>query len=293
MKKTKLAKAVVIAATGATLSLGMVSTASAHVMYNTWNAFGTDGWTLSGGRANTGEPNPWMGTVKGDRPYDYVGKQALNWAATIHTAGSSLEVSQADAIKEYGFAADIDTANGAWGSWPEDPANPSINVRGWGHNTDFGLIKSHIDTDIRIDVSKVNAGDDISNFGITVFTGMDDGTDVFNDDGELISFNHHSVWNKGYISGINEAPAQKDNPFITNGVNYLTHGDQSSVVFHALADQVYSVYLGGNDVNGDIFGTPTAYKATISAVPVPAAVWLFGTGLVGLVSFGRRKQKAV
>ena len=32
-------------------------------------------------------------------------------------------------------------------------------------------------------------------------------------------------------------------------------------------------------------------EAGVSAVPVPAAAWLFGTGLVGLVSLGKRKQK--
>jgi len=34
-------------------------------------------------------------------------------------------------------------------------------------------------------------------------------------------------------------------------------------------------------------------EAGVSAVPVPAAVWLFGTGLVGLVSLGKRKQKVL
>lgn len=167
MKKTKLAKAVAIAATGAVLTLGLSSTASAHVMYNTGIYGATDGWTLSDGRDNTGTVNPWKGTAGGVRPFGYEGKQALNWAATIHSAGSALEVSQADSIADYGFAADIDTANGAWGSWQVDPTNPSF-TRGWAHNTDFGLVKSHIDTDIRIDVSKVNAGDDLNNFGITV-----------------------------------------------------------------------------------------------------------------------------
>jgi hypothetical protein len=33
--------------------------------------------------------------------------------------------------------------------------------------------------------------------------------------------------------------------------------------------------------------------ATVSAVPVPAAVWLFGTGIIGLVSFGKRKHTAL
>ena len=33
-------------------------------------------------------------------------------------------------------------------------------------------------------------------------------------------------------------------------------------------------------------------KADVSAVPVPAAVWLFGSGLVGLVGVARRKKAA-
>jgi len=39
-------------------------------------------------------------------------------------------------------------------------------------------------------------------------------------------------------------------------------------------------------------GTPytLALRGTISAVPVPAAVWLFGSGLLGLVGVARRKK---
>lgn len=35
--------------------------------------------------------------------------------------------------------------------------------------------------------------------------------------------------------------------------------------------------------------TPSAFTATVSQVPVPAGVWLFGSGLVGLVGIARRK----
>ena len=38
----------------------------------------------------------------------------------------------------------------------------------------------------------------------------------------------------------------------------------------------------------DLFVAP----APISPVPVPAAVWLFGTALIGLVGFGKRRKAA-
>lgn len=36
-------------------------------------------------------------------------------------------------------------------------------------------------------------------------------------------------------------------------------------------------------------GTGSSYSMTITAVPVPAAVWLFGSGLIGLIAIARRK----
>lgn len=72
-------------------------------------------------------------------------------------------------------------------------------------------------------------------------------------------------------------------------------------------DQVWM--LASTDDNGDgIMGTPMAtggpfagfnanFNANMSStpdtvVPVPAAVWLFGSGLLGLVGIARRKKKA-
>lgn len=41
--------------------------------------------------------------------------------------------------------------------------------------------------------------------------------------------------------------------------------------------------------NGQSF---TSFNYEVSAVPVPAAVWLFGTGLIGLVGMARRRKEA-
>ena len=69
-------------------------------------------------------------------------------------------------IKRYSINADIDTAGGAW---------KDKNKTGWAHNTDIGLFKSDVTTDVTLKLSAVNGP--IAHFGITVFTGMDTGTD--------------------------------------------------------------------------------------------------------------------
>ena len=45
---------------------------------------------------------------------------------------------------------------------------------------------------------------------------------------------------------------------------------------------------------GSFDGTPytEVYNVTVSAVPVPAAVWLFGSGLVGLAGIARRRRQS-
>ena len=52
----------------------------------------------------------------------------------------------------------------------------------------------------------------------------------------------------------------------------------------------YSAHVPLDDPNG-FAGVPWRIhlEGVVSAVPVPAAVWLFGSGLLGLIGFARRK----
>lgn len=59
---------------------------------------------------------------------------------------------------------------------------------------------------------------------------------------------------------------------------------------------VYGTDLDGNEMNADIYRFATncpdancTFTRTVSAVPVPAAVWLFGSALLGLGALKRRK----
>ncbi len=60
-------------------------------------------------------------------------------------------------------------------------------------------------------------------------------------------------------------------------------------IFGDLTVGTSSYFSGGTSAYEATFGTVVATES-IGAVPVPAAVWLFGSGLLGLVGVARRKK---
>jgi hypothetical protein len=56
----------------------------------------------------------------------------------------------------------------------------------------------------------------------------------------------------------------------------------------------YTLMIGGYD--GSVAGGSLEYSATLTAqaapVPLPTAVWLFGSALAGLGVFGRRNRQS-
>jgi hypothetical protein len=284
-QKTKLAKSIALVIASSALSIGAVSTASAHVMYNTFTTTATsatDGWTRTAGpssNGNTGAIQPWVGTAGGALPFGYTGSSHLNWAAEVHNAGDSLEVSSADSLADYGFAAEIDTGGGAW-------RDTSTVPTGWKHQTDIGLIKSDVTQKITINLTALSQlqANTFSKFGVTLFEGMDTKTG---------NYSHHGSWNNPAAG----KPYTANNPFGTTGLTNIGYSDNVDAVhgftFTAQAGQIYSLYLGGVDFSKWNTGVDN-YKLNIasSPVPVPGAVWLFGSALAGVVGLRRRNQAA-
>jgi hypothetical protein len=285
MKKTTIAKAVAMVITGSALSMAAASVSASTTMYNTFvvdldpEVVATDGWTYSDGPSkgiSAGATlNPWLGTAGGALPFNYTGKSALNWAAHITNAGDSLTISAADAATNYnGAQVDIDSGKGAW-------QDTSGSPKGWAHNVDIGLFKSDVTTKVALTASFLN--NPTAKFGITLFTGMDTGT----------GYSHHVNWNNPPT-----VPYTKSNPFFTTGVIYADHkiDVDSSTAFEFIAEagQIYSIYLGGYRGSPSWLSNRDFYQLNIatSPVPVPAAAWLFGSGLLGLMSYGRKKKQA-
>ncbi len=116
---------------------------------------------------------------------------------------------------------------------------------------------------------------------------------------------------RGFLGGTNgmENPAATGNVFeyvggaqvaettISNGFSGIVDFLAADAGFGAV-DYVEFFFTDFYTLKPSSFGDTTlefewdniVIGTEISAVPVPAAVWLFGTGIVGLLSIGRRKQ---
>ncbi|MGY6274677.1 hypothetical protein [Methylomonas sp. MgM2] len=290
--------------------LGLVGQASANVMYNTYNQYasnigtdgdGDDGYTRSD--YGTGEPVAWVGTDEGHLPFglNYRELRFANWAVNLEAVGKTESVSSQNAHDSYAVWADIDTSPGGWFD----------GEIGTMYSMDLGLIKSDLTQQVTLTVSNI---DPLSwqNFGITVYSGADqlhpktvyeyshdeccdaDGNPVpvydYVDYNYLSTMSHYGYWNSNYFPEAHQ-PAQKDDPFGSDHIFYLTHGDQSTVTFTAQEGEIYVVLLGGNS-GGDRYKSSMGYTLDVasSPVPIPGAVWFFGS-VLGLFSYFQRRKR--
>ncbi|OQW77973.1 MAG: hypothetical protein BVN35_04330 [Proteobacteria bacterium ST_bin11] len=317
LQQKTLSKAIAYALAGVALSAGAITNASASVttMYNlttagaadnsnnttnpttggTWALHGgnTDGW-IYGFTESAGDPTntvaKWAGTTGSNHtPFGYAAPH-LNWAVEITGGnGGTGEISTFDSFNRYEVYADIDTAKGAWSD------NALTGAGGWRHDLEFGLFKS--DTSGTVSLSAQGILQNGTNFGFTIFKGMSSNS----------SYNHHGAWNaNNNASGLTSAslpggftnfdpdgagPQTAIGQIVAYSIGGGSPSNLNNITFNAEAGQIYTIVLGGYR-NGSWGETVDGYKLTVSQVPVPGAIWLFGSALVGLVGLKRRRPHA-
>lgn len=78
------------------------------------------------------------------------------------------------------------------------------------------------------------------------------------------------------------------------GAHSFTNGN-AQFVWDSIYSHAYILNYGATVPPGDPSGTGgfryfLHLEGTVQAVPVPAAAWLFGSGLLGLLGLGRRRR---
>ncbi|MBK9307733.1 MAG: hypothetical protein IPM58_11755 [Nitrospira sp.] len=244
------------------------STAHASVVYNLtgWDSTGTAG-------ADGGFPTDWAG---GTAP-TYTGSLNAMWYANVGVGGAET-VSSTDAR---GKGADptfaLAVGPRAWND--NDPG--FTGTQGQGHGSDFGLIHLDGQSNLSITVAAdVGLGSTLKP-GFSLFQGWDVGSTS----DRLLAYQNNA-----------------DNPLGTSGLGFLdsassaTPGGSAVQSFTNLPAGTYTLFVGGNFTG--FSGTPGKYTVDVTAspVPLPAAAWLFGSGLLGLGSLARgrmRKRNAI
>jgi hypothetical protein len=286
-----------------TASLMGATAAQAHVSYHISSTGGEAPNVNGTGTITTGSWTGGSPVAKG-----YVGNLPATWLANIHHTGDVYEVSKADAIAE---SASVNASTFKL----ESISNKWNPLHSWGNALDFGLIDLDVAGNVTIKVQAESGS--LFNPGFTLFQGWDTAS----------TSNKHTSWNVNPVAPSSSNPtsgaAANTNPTLqplrTLGLSYIGHASTSSsdggvdysydsvakaveITFNGLSAGKYSLWIGGNNTGPGIGGaaatctgctgtTNQQYLANISvaAVPVPGAVWLFGTAMAGMVGIGRRK----
>jgi hypothetical protein len=91
-----------------------------------------------------------------------------------------------------------------------------------------------------------------------------------------------NVWSDISFDVFGNVPATGTFTIATINLTALAEGSSSLVILGT------SQFFNNTPPPGvEIF--PTLIDGTVNVVPIPAAVWLFGSGLLGLIGFARRK----
>jgi len=271
-------KIVIASAISATLAS---SVAEAHVSYHLSDTGLDEHW-----RNNETFQGSWTGGSPIDK--GYVVGLPITWLANIHGNDTNYEVSAADAITE--GAAEGYELSSIYNNWRK---SDSFQGGGnWGHTLDFGLIDMDVAGDLTIEIK---ADGNLSDFtpGFTVWQGWGNG-----------GGDKHSAWN--FISDFSEL-ASNDPTFdffgeasqslYVTGISKLgeasttVSGGTATLTLSNLASGKYFLFIGGNGTNfGDETNQTYMANISVSSVPVPAAVWLMGSAMLGLAGI-RRKAK--
>lgn len=163
-------------------------------------------------------------------------------------------------------------------SW-NDPINAGDPIgTGWTHTSNWTALTLTEAANLSVTLARTTGGGGNLFPAFSLYAGQ-----------QLTGGDYHTYNNAGNFDWSTQGGDSSSLSYIGNEANL---GQLSSVTkVFSLGPGQYSLVFGGNPPSG-VPAVAQGYLATLttSPVPVPAAVYLFGSGLVGLLGLARRRK---
>jgi hypothetical protein len=105
---------------------------------------------------------------------------------------------------------------------------------------------------------------------------------------QLQSFTLGYYGNKGIVQ-YKVIDLETDTKVISDA-QWISGSNQTFIDVNASSDKGFLILFGPDGFNGGINNITYSYQSTPTHAPIPTAVWLFGSGLLGLIGFARQSR---
>jgi len=193
----------------------------------------------------------------------------------------------------------FDTTIGASGAGDIDPSSPlfgldtTISIAHWDDLDTSNVLRDATGSGAMYDVTSTwnTSTGDLTGYAGTLNADVIDGASVATF--RFTDFNPNEAWGFNVDYDTRDGVEDAGGAAMNNAIVEVTFYDPTSGLTHILTSQ-YGTFNGNRqsfptdflDASDNNVG-PTA---ELTAVPVPPAVWLFGSGLLGMVGISRRKK---